>query len=262
MTAHHSPRRPRLLTQNSRLKPLGIWNWTLPAWAGRLSDGRTYNTCPSAGICRHVCYALAGTYRIPAVRARHEVNLRMVLDDLPGWQQAMAADLNLPVLQGRWVRIHDAGDFLSDAYTRAWLHLARTHPQVRFYAYTKEIRRFRRLVEPDPPPNFRWVYSYGGTQDHLLDPETDRVADVFPDTEALTAAGHHSQAGSDLLAVTGPAPVGITANRIPGHQRLLAGRSFRQWQQQDQQRRARSPRRAQRSFRCIQKRSLPGEDPT
>lgn len=45
------------------------------------------------------------------------------------------------------------------------------------------------------------------------------------------------------------------ANRIPGHQRLLAGRSFRQWQQQhNEQRRRRGPRHAQRSLRCIQPR--------
>lgn len=51
-------RRPaRLLTQNSEMKQIGVWNWSLPAWAGRLADGRTYNTCPSAGICAQACYA-------------------------------------------------------------------------------------------------------------------------------------------------------------------------------------------------------------
>jgi hypothetical protein len=50
-------RRTRLLTQNRELKQIGAWNWSLPAWAGRLPDGRTYNTCPSAGVCRWVRYA-------------------------------------------------------------------------------------------------------------------------------------------------------------------------------------------------------------
>ncbi|MBS2548370.1 hypothetical protein KGQ19_16005 [Catenulispora sp. NL8] len=39
-----------LLTQNRELKKIGVWNFTLPAWAGRLPDSRTYNTCPSAGV--------------------------------------------------------------------------------------------------------------------------------------------------------------------------------------------------------------------
>nr|WP_240656474.1 hypothetical protein [Streptomyces sp. V2] len=57
-----APVRPaRLLTQNRELKPLGVWNWSLPAWAGRFPDGTTYNTCSSAGICATVCYARAPT---------------------------------------------------------------------------------------------------------------------------------------------------------------------------------------------------------
>jgi hypothetical protein len=53
----HSARPFRLLTQNREMKAIGAWNWSLPAWAGRLADGRTYNTCPSAGICAQACYA-------------------------------------------------------------------------------------------------------------------------------------------------------------------------------------------------------------
>lgn len=53
-----SPRPTRLLTQNRRLREFGVWNWTLPAWAGKFSDtGQNYNTCPSAGVCSQVCYA-------------------------------------------------------------------------------------------------------------------------------------------------------------------------------------------------------------
>ncbi|PNE17564.1 hypothetical protein [Amycolatopsis sp. BJA-103] len=46
-----------LLRQNARLRKQDIWNWSLPAWAGRFADGRTYNACPSAGICAKTCYA-------------------------------------------------------------------------------------------------------------------------------------------------------------------------------------------------------------
>lgn len=181
---HTGTARPqRLLTQNSELKPLGVWAWTLPAWAGRLQDGRRYNTCPSAGVCRFVCYARNGTYRFPTVRAKHETNLRFVLNDLAGWEAAMRRELSARRFTHRWIRIHDSGGFFSDDYTRAWLRVIRARPNTMFYAYTKEVDRFRRLVEPDPPVNFFWVYSYGGIQDAALDPATDRVADVFPDED-------------------------------------------------------------------------------
>lgn len=227
-----SPRPARLLTQNREMRAIGVWNWSLPAWAGRLPDGRTYNTCPSAGICRHVCYARHGTYTWPTVRAKHQANLRFVLDDLPGWQQAMIAELGAGKFRGTWVRIHDSGDFFSDAYVIAWLHVIRARPETNFYAYTKEISRFRALVEPNAPTNFLWVYSFGGTQDSALDVATDRVADVFPDEKSIAAAGWHSQEASDLLAVLGPLLVGIPANRIPHCLKLLGGRTFRSWQEE------------------------------
>jgi hypothetical protein len=224
-------RRPaRLLTQNSEMRQIGVWNWSLPAWAGRLADGRTFNTCPSAGICAQACYARHGTYTWPVVRAKHQANLMFVLDDLPGWETAMVAELGAPKFHGAWIRIHDAGDFFSDAYLLAWLRICRAHPDVNFYAYTKEVDRFRRLTEPSPPANFLWVYSYGGTQDAALNPATDRVADVFPDEAAIAAADWASQEASDLLAVLGPRLVGVPANRIPAYLKRLAGRRFSEWQ--------------------------------
>lgn len=225
-----SSRPTRLLTQNSEMRRIGVWNWTLPAWAVRLPDGRTANACPSAGVCAQACYARHGSYTWPQVKAKHYKNLAYVLDDLTGWEEAMLAELSAPKLRGGWVRIHDSGDFFSDAYLAAWLRIMRARPEVSFYAYTKEVSRFRRLVEPDPPENFWWVFSLGGTQDHLLDMERDRVADVFPDEAAIDAAGWASQEANDLLAVLGPRLVGVPANRIPAAVRRMAGRRFSEWQ--------------------------------
>lgn len=222
----------KLLTQNREMRAIGVWNWSLPAWAGRLADGRTYNTCPSAGICRQVCYARNGTYLWPVVLGRHQANLMYVLDDPVGWETTMVAELGARKFHGAWIRIHDSGDFFSDDYLRMWLRVCAARPDVNFYCYTKEVERFRRLVEPHPPMNFLWVYSYGGTQDYRLDPAVDRVADVFPDEQAIIDAGWFSQTASDLLAVLGPTLVGIPANRIPGFLRRLAGRRFSDWQRE------------------------------
>ncbi|MFD2415010.1 GP88 family protein [Amycolatopsis pigmentata] len=256
-------RRPaRLLTQNSEMRRIGVWNWSLPAWAGRLPDGRTYNTCPSAGVCAQACYARHGTYTWPVVRAKHQANLTFVLDDPAGWETAMVAELGAAKFRSAWIRIHDSGDFFSDAYLQAWLRICRTRPDTNFYAYTKEIDRFRRLVEPGPPPNFWWVYSYGGTQDAALNPDTDRVADVFPDETAIGAAGWASQEASDLLAVLGPRLVGVAANHIPAYHKRLAGRRFSQWQAETDAKRA--ARRGHRHLRLVvdNTRSHPSEQPS
>jgi hypothetical protein len=67
------------------------------------------------------------------------------------------------------------------------------------------------------------VYSYGGTQDRQLDLTVDRIADVFPDEQAISDAGFSSQDSSDLLAVLGPRLVGSPASQpgafLTGHGR-------------------------------------------
>jgi hypothetical protein len=164
------------------------------------------------------------------VRARHLLNLRYTLDDLGGWQDAMIRELAHPrFATGIRVRIHDGGDFYSPRYLDAWLTVIAASPHVGFYTYTKEVRLFRDVVEPAPPPNLKWVYSLGGKQDVLLARE-DRVADVFPTESAIGRSKFHSQATSDLLAVDGPAPVGMACNNIPKLKRRRGDRTFGQWQ--------------------------------
>lgn len=237
--ATHATRPRRLLTNGNRnLARDRIWTWTLPALAARLPDGRAIRTCPSAGICAQACYARAGAYMFPAVKAAHVRNLQFVIDDLRGWEAAMTRELTARRFDGAYVRIHDSGDFFSDAYTIAWLRIIASAPRITFYAYTKEITRYRRLIAPRAPANSRWILSYGGRQDDRIDPLHDRVADVFPDEQSISASGFHSQARSDLLAAFGPTPVGMSANNLPALRRRQGERTFREWQEQSDRQRA------------------------
>ncbi|MGW7504367.1 GP88 family protein [Streptomyces albidoflavus] len=215
-----------LLTSNAELRADGVFAWTLPAFAGRLPDGRTYNTCPEASACADLCYARSGTYRFSNVLAAHQRNLLMVLDSPWAWEVAMKRELQHRRYRGAIVRVHDSGDFFSDDYLTRWVRIMNASRQATFYAYTKAVTRFRRIVEPDPPANFRWVYSLGGKEDHLLDLDTERHADVFPSAEAIGAAGYADQSRSDVLAVAGPPKVGIPANNIRHLLKRQAGRSF------------------------------------
>jgi hypothetical protein len=65
------------------------------------------------------------------------------------------------------VRIHVAGDFFSTEYFHAWMALAKEHPNVLFYAYTKSLR----IVANNAvwiPPNMVLTLSEGGRYDHLI----------------------------------------------------------------------------------------------
>ncbi len=128
----------------------------------------------------------------------------------------MTEELQHKRFTGKWIRVHDSGDFFSEEYLLTWLRIMRNSPNVRFYCYTKEISLFKRVVAGDAPENFLWCYSLGGKEDHLIDLSTERHADVFPDVEALIAADYTDQTESDLLSVLSDSPlVGIPANRIP-----------------------------------------------
>lgn len=221
----------KLLSQNSELRPDGIFNWSLPAFAIKLNDGTNFNVCPNAGACAPYCYARNGTYLFSNVRGRHIQNLEYTLYHLEEWQQQMLSEVQHKKMIGKHVRIHDAGDFYNDEYLLAWLEIARQTPDVTFYCYTKEVSRFKRLVEPNCPANFRYLYSMGGKEDHLVDKEVDRHADVFPDDVAILDAGYMNQDASDLLAITLPTTkIGIPANNIRHFNKKMDGRTFSELQ--------------------------------
>lgn len=244
---------PQLLTQNAMMRRDHSFNWTLPAWVAQLPDGRRINACPQAGACAKLCYATQGNYRrFPAVREAHLRNLAMVVDALPAWQARMTAELGgrryrptglprLPLLPrahlsaavadlldagAAVIRIHDSGDFLTEAYLHAWYSIAAARPEHLFYAYTKEIA----LVQaswPARPDNLLICYSLGGRQDHLVDTGTDRHADVFPSETAIAAAGYYSKTPHDLLCVVAPSHrIGIVANPIPAFRRAQGAARF------------------------------------
>ncbi len=248
----------RLLKQNSELRADRVWNWTLPAFGVRLADGRTMNVCPNAGACASVCYARNGTYNFSNVKQAHERNLLLVLDHLDAWQELMIVELqsrrfspngvarvfNQEVVTDLWakkwmekggvaVRIHDSGDFFNAEYLKAWVKIAGLFPDILFYCYTKEVTMFRDIATKIAPPNFRWIYSMGGKQDHLIDKDTERHAEVFPDVKSMEEAGYSNQDDSDLLAILLPTTrIGIPANNIPAFNKKLDGRTFGQLQEE------------------------------
>lgn len=214
-----------LLTNGNReLRADGIFTWSLPALAAKLLSGKNFLVCPSAGICSNLCYARSGTYNFSNVKAAHTRNLELILDNPIEWKERISEELKAKRYQNKNVRIHDSGDFFSSDYFELWLQITVENPQVFFYAYTKEVEMVKRYELPN---NFVIIYSMGGTQDHLVDKENDRHADVFPSLEALQEAGYTDQEHSDLLAATLPTnKIGIVVNNIPHLKKKQGQESF------------------------------------
>lgn len=222
-----------LLSTNSDLRRDGIFTWSIPALAAKLSNGTNVKTCPNAGACATVCYARNGTYNFSNVKGRHTQNLEYILEDPQGWFAQMLEEVSKPKMRDKHIRIHDAGDFFSEDYLQMWLRLARLVPEVTFYCYTKEVSMFKRVLAEGCPDNFKYLFSMGGREDHLIDKDNDRHAEVFPNDAAILDAGYMNQSASDLLAITLPTnKVGIPQNNIPQFKKRLAGKTFGELQEE------------------------------
>jgi hypothetical protein len=142
----------------------------------------------------------------------------------------MLEEVQKPKMAGKHIRIHDAGDFFTEDYLHLWIKIAELTPEVTFYCYTKEVTLFKRQKFPS---NFKYLFSMGGKEDHLIDLENDRHAEVFKDDAAILDAGYGNQDASDLLAITLPTnKIGIPANNIRHFNKKMAGRTFGQLQKE------------------------------
>jgi hypothetical protein len=170
---------------NSKLSKDGIWAFGLPA----------KRTCPNAGDCKKICYASKGFYLMPNVKKAQESRFELT-KNLPLF--AIVADDQIKKYKISILRIHDSGDFYSDAYLETWFRIMRSNPQTRFYAYTKEVKRLKAARERWPE-NFTVIFSFGGKQDGLINVAHDRHAMVFDDSVPTPLYADSSY--SDLVAL-------------------------------------------------------------
>ena len=183
-----------MLTSNSKLKKDGIWSFSLPAG----------KTCPNAGECLKGCYAMQGFYVMPSVKKAQARNL------LATKRASFAGHIAQEIFErkAKMIRIHASGDFYNQKYLDSWIHIARSNPHVKFYAYTKMVLMVKltiqRLIqERNLPQNITFIFSEGGKQDSLISPNHDRHSRVFASREDLLAAGYADTSEHDTGA-TGP----------------------------------------------------------
>jgi hypothetical protein len=197
-----------LLTQNAKIAKSGkkhgvaLYNFGIPAF--KSSTGLI--TCPAAGSCAKGCYAQQGAYVFGNVKPVFEWRLEVSQTD--DFVVLMQAELDSATRKARKrgqrvvIRIHDSGDFYNVPYLKRWLGIVLANPEIHFYAYTKQVRLFRRM---QLPANLRLIFSEGG----LFDSEIDRNmfhSRVFRTHEELHAAGYADASEDDLVAGLGDNP--------------------------------------------------------
>ncbi len=71
------------------------------------------------------------------------------------------------------------------------------------------------------------IYSFGGKEDKLIDRETDRHSDVFPDYDDMIKAGYNDIGDDDKLAAYHPNhKVGLYRNNIPHFIKKMGDKKF------------------------------------
>lgn len=129
---------------------------------------------------------------------------------------------SMPVKGIKLCRIHSSGDFFSQSYFDAWLAVARSKPDVIFYAYTKALPYWI-ARSSDVPSNFRLVASRGGRYDSLIEAHNLRnVKVVFSEAEAIKAnlpLDHDDtlawkETGNFALLLHGTQPAGSYASKV------------------------------------------------
>lgn len=187
----------KVIEQNSKLAASGaganevFYDLTLPAYQGLFyneKEGKfqVVKTCPSAGACKAYCYATAGgyvQYEGPWLSSTRTINYLM--NDYQGFKEQVMRELQAAVTahskKGKKVvlRWHDAGDFFSPTYLLMAFDIAKSTPEVRHYAYTKQVGLVKQHMDKKPE-NFIFNFSKGGTQDKEVDFETAKHSKVVP----------------------------------------------------------------------------------
>ena len=154
-------RRPKkLLKQNEKMKHSNgayeqFFNIGFAALVGIALDESTgeliiTNTCPGAGSCKVNCFAMAhGKVQFEGPWLSDGKILTFLLNDPEGFTEQLKSEIQKEYLDGKkgskgfesgWnvtIRWHDAGDFFSPEYLDLAFDVARSFPEVKFYAYTK-----------------------------------------------------------------------------------------------------------------------------
>ena len=125
------------------------------------ADESGVNVCPNAGACKAVCLYTAGRGIFASTQAARVLKTWDRIDDRAGHlarasreieaAQRRAARLDVKLA----VRMNGTSDLSADA-----IDLARRHPDVRFYDYTKNVGVMRSYIAGQLPPNYHLTLSY------------------------------------------------------------------------------------------------------
>lgn len=177
---------------NSKLKKDGIVTLSFSAHKALVVIGnklQEFVTCPNASACVSYCYAKSGCFVFSNVRIKHSQNLQFLLDDPFTFKDVLINEVKKfqkRMKNFRAVRFFDSGD-INEINFPVLMEVVKACPDVTFYHYTKSVSFMKKMrSEGRVPSNLITNYSFGGTEDHLIQTDgSDRFAMAFPNRKML-----------------------------------------------------------------------------
>ena len=195
LAATFSERPTKILKQNEKMQHSDgtssqFYNVGLPALKGLAVDEDTgefvvIDTCPGAGSCKLVCYAMKGGYvQWKASSLGQTKLLNFLYNDPDGFMSMLESEIAAYEAKNKKkniktiIRWHDAGDFFSPQYLAKAFALAKKFPDVDFYAYTK----LAGVAQGEKPDNFKINFSAGAqpSQEKKIDFQKTKNSRIVP----------------------------------------------------------------------------------
>ncbi len=167
------------------------------------------------------CFSASQEVIFPAVYKSRKENTELVALAAADKQAAVSTILSSLPAKCEVLRIHVAGDFKTQAYFDVWLEVAKSRPNILFYAYTKSLPFWIKRKD-SIPVNFILTASVGGRYDKLIAPHNLRSATVVgseSEAKALKLPIDHDDylaanpGPSFALLLHGPQPKGSKASK-------------------------------------------------
>ena len=151
-------------------------------------------SCPNCQSCRDTCYAVPAYRQYPYVWEMYDANFKLAQNDRRSLVWYIERQLEQKKKSRRGlvaVRVHSSGDFFSQDYVDMWAEIARRHPDVKFYAYTKADKALD-MAPLDELPNFNVIRSMvaGKWRNYGAPKYIEKVKTANPDAVICPAIGH------------------------------------------------------------------------
>jgi hypothetical protein len=195
-------KKKEILAENGKMTKSVVGHDGLPVYVRNFDISRI--SCLWADLCGGSnCYVFRLENAYPDYRAKLDRNYEFTKS--PEFVPIMIEKIRYTkrTMKGRtkWQRIHAAGEFYDATYLLKWVAIMKALPDVNFYAYTKAVSLVKFVRDRwGLPSNFTVIFSYGGKEDHLIDPAVDRHSFVFKD-KASFDAGYADASDNDMVAV-------------------------------------------------------------